>query len=1119
VAGVSSTFTSTTIASDAVNTVAPAITGTRGGTLTATPGTWTGATSVSGQWYADGVATGNTTTSFTDSDTSKSLEYRETALPGNVVASGYRGASVDTGYVDNFDTYADGTRLAERYNSGSITNFVATATPHVAGWDAVGNVGSNPDTDSTGWVQQLRIFGGKVQQTYNNTSSGQSAIVRDFGSLGGIWDFTLSWGPKAATAQERPLLFSVNATSTGASPTFIRARCRFANFNNTIVLEGTGLTATTVNLPSDWVDGDVLRVKIDATGKLIYFFRNGTAVGNAGGYSLAAFTGVWTSKAGFQNCYTTNTPPPGENIASALSYNSLSSNNVTSAVINQQPGGSPWQKQIDITASVPAVEATGAQYKVETEAGQFVQGWTAMTLASGTATASCALGDHAFEGQKFRVLVRNVGGTVSTAWGLTAMNGYVLSQQMRLGMNSSWDRYWGNIISTRDVAAIAGYAAAGTLSVIPVTNSSNRHSIVPNGQSISNNYHHWGEDYSSSQAYPDAPVEGAGNTISSITFSGTTATVTTAAAHGLATGAPISVSGAVPSVYNVTNAIITVTGSTTFTYTMASTPASNATTPGKYYTIQREQTVFNGVQWLRTNNTPRTGVAPDPADPNGTTSGWVRTGYAHGSVVGVNAAGLPTKLPDDPNATIGWFPPWAFPSARYPFTLHCKTEPGVKWLLVESTGNCTMPPAQVNLAAGTFDLVYTGDANPLLKIDRSTPISSAFFISAVPSYEVGGPAPDVGVPYAGVDKISDYAPFYGHRNIHGDPVIEIFITTPTGAWTAANNVPAGGRSEWKSSCDLANQAGHKIIWVNVPDLADPTYIDAQAAYYRDHLNPGIIVYVELGNERWNFSYYSPTLLINRTKALDPADPAYSADGSSKHLLHAREQAAVVARWKAVWGAQANRVKGVLAWQTATSTATWAAMLNTDGNVYHNIGVIATAPYMNTDGSGKDIGSYTNTPQNIRDAVTANDQAAFNAAADTQMRSALTYEVGITKTLFDWLPGYSVSKGLSPNAIGLVSYEGSQHIIVNETNWNNGLGAGMGARASAMTTAYKQSATYAATHALYIDTMDQQCPHLMMLFDYAGGRTGDTWWGHMGRTGNVTDEPYATAKTKAEEYNV
>lgn len=79
------------------------------------------------------------------------------------------------------------------------------------------------------------------------------------------------------------------------------------------------------------------------------------------------------------------------------------------------------------------------------------------------------------------------------------------------------------------------------------------------------------------------PIDtGTGKTISSITHVGTTATVTTATAHGLTSGRTVTVTGAVPSDYNVTAKVITVTGSTTFTYVMATTPASNATTVGTY---------------------------------------------------------------------------------------------------------------------------------------------------------------------------------------------------------------------------------------------------------------------------------------------------------------------------------------------------------------------------------------------------------------------------------------------------------------------------------------------------------------------------------------------------------
>lgn len=73
-------------------------------------------------------------------------------------------------------------------------------------------------------------------------------------------------------------------------------------------------------------------------------------------------------------------------------------------------------------------------------------------------------------------------------------------------------------------------------------------------------------------------------TISTITRGGTgnlTATVTTASAHNLVTGNLITVTGASPTEYNGTYRI-TVTGATTFTYTMATAPATNATTVGSY---------------------------------------------------------------------------------------------------------------------------------------------------------------------------------------------------------------------------------------------------------------------------------------------------------------------------------------------------------------------------------------------------------------------------------------------------------------------------------------------------------------------------------------------------------
>jgi len=73
-------------------------------------------------------------------------------------------------------------------------------------------------------------------------------------------------------------------------------------------------------------------------------------------------------------------------------------------------------------------------------------------------------------------------------------------------------------------------------------------------------------------------------TILTITRGGTgnlTATVTTAAAHGLASKNRVTISGATEANYNGSYSI-TVTGATTFTYTMATAPTANASVVGTY---------------------------------------------------------------------------------------------------------------------------------------------------------------------------------------------------------------------------------------------------------------------------------------------------------------------------------------------------------------------------------------------------------------------------------------------------------------------------------------------------------------------------------------------------------
>ena len=84
-------------------------------------------------------------------------------------------------------------------------------------------------------------------------------------------------------------------------------------------------------------------------------------------------------------------------------------------------------------------------------------------------------------------------------------------------------------------------------------------------------------------------------TISTITRGGTgnlTATLTTAAPHGLITGNRVTITGATPIQFNGTYAI-TKTGASTFTYTMAIAPANDAIVMGTY--------TVNGITGINSN--------------------------------------------------------------------------------------------------------------------------------------------------------------------------------------------------------------------------------------------------------------------------------------------------------------------------------------------------------------------------------------------------------------------------------------------------------------------------------------------------------------------------------------
>jgi len=122
-------------------------------------------------------------------------------------------------------------------------------------------------------------------------------------------------------------------------------------------------------------------------------------------------------------------------------------------------------------------------------------------------------------------------------------------------------------------APIGGWNARDSIAEMPATDAVTLTNLYPTPTDVTlrNGYTRY------SQLTTSTGVK----TISSITYVGTTATLTTATAHGLTTGARVSITGTTPTNYSGIY-VITVTTTTQFTYTMALAPSGNASVVGTY---------------------------------------------------------------------------------------------------------------------------------------------------------------------------------------------------------------------------------------------------------------------------------------------------------------------------------------------------------------------------------------------------------------------------------------------------------------------------------------------------------------------------------------------------------
>jgi hypothetical protein len=137
-------------------------------------------------------------------------------------------------------------------------------------------------------------------------------------------------------------------------------------------------------------------------------------------------------------------------------------------------------------------------------------------------------------------------------------------------------------------------------------------------------------------------------------------------------------------------------------------------------------------------------------------------------------------------------------------------------------------------------------------------------------------------------------------------------------------------------------------WLNVPHMADDTYITQMATLVHTHLAAGRKVYVELSNEVWNNAFPQYQYAVNRGRALWPRQPGGDGGDAWNRNWYGMRTAQMCDIWKTAWGSDAGRVICVLAAQAATTRSAtdslkcpyWTSAPCSS----HHIDAVAIAPY-------------------------------------------------------------------------------------------------------------------------------------------------------------------------------
>ena len=119
---------------------------------------------------------------------------------------------------------------------------------------------------------------------------------------------------------------------------------------------------------------------------------------------------------------------------------------------------------------------------------------------------------------------------------------------------------------------------------------------------------------------------------------------------------------------------------------------------------------------------------------------------------------------------------------------------------------------------------------------------------------------------------------------------------------------------YEDMIELCNEA-QKDMWINIPALATPQFIQSLAQLVQTKLDPDLNVYVEYSNETWNTAFHQFSQVLNAAK-LNPMVTQSTNTTVMVAQQTAYEEVLIAQIFKQTFGAGSSRVRPVLSgWAT------------------------------------------------------------------------------------------------------------------------------------------------------------------------------------------------------------